>query len=512
METFVTYLKKYKFQWMLILIFNLFCHGSMLLSNSIGIDTEAIISEELAFYEGWLYTGRPGLVFLKYIFDSLCFNPYLTGIGTICFVTLNCILWTYLFCAITGRENLHGIMSFSLLFSAHSILTEYLYFKLLAMEAACCFCIIAVSVYFSHKYALSKKWYYWITAVPLSVVAFGSYQAMNGIYLFGAVACFFLYYYFHVLEKENPVSCKNLWFYILRFSVCFFSGFAINQLITGLYFSGSKYLNSQSHWGKESFRQCLYNIWDHMIRVLKGDRFYFVKSYPAYLILLIVMCGVVLYKYRRKQGKYLGVTVVMLLFLSPFFLTVVCGGETVIRSQLTLPFTLAFMGYILYLFDFPKWKYNRLLQMCFIVLNVFTAYTQMRYTLLLNYTDDVRYQSDVRTATAIMEEIDKRQDEDNAYRVAFIGKRDAELNPSCIYGETIGYSIFDWDTNVEPLGYYSTKRIVGFMNTMGADYTYVTKDEMIAAVDYGVGMSNWPGEGSIQVVGDIIIVKLSDFE
>lgn len=106
------------------------------------------------------------------------------------------------------------------------------------------------------------------------------------------------------------------------------------------------------------------------------------------------------------------------------------------------------------------------------VLGVLTTCILLQYTLLLNYTDEIRYQQDEETAFAIMADIDRVQDEEKSYPVVFIGGHPAALNSSCIHGETIGYSLLDWDTKVEPQGYFSTRRIVGFMNALGAGYTW----------------------------------------
>ena len=39
---FAKYLEKYKVEWLGILVFTCLCHSSMLLSSSVGIDTEAL--------------------------------------------------------------------------------------------------------------------------------------------------------------------------------------------------------------------------------------------------------------------------------------------------------------------------------------------------------------------------------------------------------------------------------------------------------------------------------------
>ena len=509
---FAKYLEKYKVEWLGILVFTCLCHSSMLLSSSGGIDTEALIADREGLYKGWMLTGRPGLVWLKSLLVVDSFNPYITGVGTIFFVVLSCILWTYLFYRITGQENKCGILAFSCIFSAHTILTEQMYFKLQVMELAVCFCLVAVAVYLSHQFALTKKWYYGVLSLPCSIIAFASYQAFNSLYLFGAIACFFLYYYFHCLKEEENITGKQLWFYILRFSVCFFGAFLINQLMTKLFFSGSGYLNGQVLWGQESVGACLFNIGKHMLKVLLGTQIYYAKTFGVYFLLLVLFCAGLLLHHKEKKGKYLGVIVLILLFLAPFLLTIICGGEPVVRSQLVLPFTLSFMAYALFLFEIKKERYQRILHWSGVVLGVLTTCILLQYTLLLNYTDEIRYQQDEETAFAIMADIDRVQDEEKSYPVVFIGGHPAALNSSCIHGETIGYSLLDWDTKVEPQGYFSTRRIVGFMNALGAGYTWADAETVQTVKAQCGDMTNWPMEGSIQLVDGVIVVKLGDLE
>ena len=505
------YLKKYKLEWLLVLAFNVLCHGSMLLGSSVGIDTEALIFDKEGLYEGWLNTGRAGLVLLKLVMGVDTFHPYLAGIGTLFFVTLSCVLWTYLFYRVTGRESKCGIIIFSCILSSHTILTEQMYFKLQSMEIAVCFCLVAGAVYLSHQFALHRQWHYILASLPLSIVAFGSYQAFNGLYLFGAVACFFLYYYFYYLKTEEDVNTRQLWFYILRFATCFFLAFTINQLLTVLFFNSSAYLESMSLWKTESIGSCLLNITMHMVKVLFGMGIFYAKTFAIYVVLLIVLCGSALFHFRTGKGRYLGVMVVALLFLSPFFLTIVCGTEPVVRSQLVLPFVLSFMGYVLFLFDLGNGKHRKTIEVVFVVVGILTVSMQLKHTLLLNYTDSVRYQRDVQTASAIMEDIERLQDGESSYDLLFIGSRKSQLNASCMYGETIGYSLFDWDTEVEPRGYYSTRRIVGFMNTLGATYSYVPIQKVNEITAQCEDMSNWPMEGSVRRLDHVIVVKLSDF-
>lgn len=508
--SFTEYLKKYKFIWLSVILFNVICHSFMLLNSSVGIDTEAILFDPQGLYTGWLNTGRAGLVLLKYLTGTYHFNVYVAGIGTIFFLSLSCALWTYLFYKITGKESGLIIVIFSGILSSSPILTEQMYFKLQAMEVAICFCLVAISVYLSHRFALQKKWGCFLASLPFSIIAFASYQAFNGLYLFGAVASFLLYYYFDYLESDKDISTSRMWFYIMRFAGCFFTAFLVNQIITKLFFDKSTYLDGMSVWKSESIGTCVINIIKHVGKVLLARHSFYTFTFVIFVLVTMILCGRALLQHKLKNGKYLGVTVVALLFMAPFFLTIICGKEPVVRSQLIFPFTLSFMAYILFLFDIEKLQFSRLIKICSILLCMGTVAFQLKYTWELNYTDNVRYQGDVKLASAIMEEIDKLQDEENSYSLLFMGKQKAALNESCAFGETIGYSLFDWDADVEPKGFYNSRRVVGLMNYLGAEYKSIPIEKVKGITEKCIGMNSWPMEGSIQFIDGVIVVKLSD--
>lgn len=507
--SFWRYVKENKMIWFVVFGALLLCHGSMLLSTSMGIDTEDIIQLQSDFYGGWLITGRQGLVFLKLLTDTYAFNPYFAGICTLLFMTLSCILWTYLFTLISGKKNTAGIYIFSFIIASSTVLTEQFYFKLQAMEISICFCLMAICLYLAYRFALDKKWWGLLGCLPLILITFSSYQVMTALFLFGAVTCFFLYYIYHVLPSDSTVSLGKLWAFIGRFAAAFLCGFAINQLITSLFFSGSSYLSGQLNWLNQPFSDCLMGIIRHIGGVLFGSQIFYTKTFAIYCLALFIAVIYLLFKKKGQKGKVLCFLTMGLVFLSPFYMTIICGGQPVVRSQLVLPFTFGFIAYLLFLLAENKkrgWTY------ALVILGVLTCFIQVRYTSLLNYSDDVRAKSDERIAASMIDSINDLQDEECSYPVVFIGSHPAELNNACITGESIGRSFFEWDTAVEPLGLYSSRRILGLMHVMGVNYLQADAEETAAALTYSEKMPDWPAKGSITKQDGVIIIKLSDYE
>ena len=64
-------IKQYRSHIFFMGLFVFLLHSAKINSVVIGIDTEDLIHSEQNLYGGWLGTGRQGLVFLKYFFESL---------------------------------------------------------------------------------------------------------------------------------------------------------------------------------------------------------------------------------------------------------------------------------------------------------------------------------------------------------------------------------------------------------------------------------------------------------
>lgn len=505
---FRDYLTKNKNLWILIFLWNCLCHATMLLSTSIGIDTEDIITLKDLFYGGWLETGRQGLVFLKLLTDTYTFNPYLSGAITLIMLTAAGIMWTYLFTVITGKENKSAIVSFSMLLTVSTIFTEQMYFKLQCMEISIALVLMAVSLLMTYK----KKY---VISIALNLVLFSVYQVMVALFIFGAAACIFLIC-FCICDADNENN-TNAWKHTVGFLTVFAISFLANQIVTACFFSGSDYLATQIGWFTNPFSVCMANIVQHIKEVLFGMQIYYVKTFAIYCFLLLAAVILIFVKekgQRTLSEKILAAFSLILLYMSPFYMTILCGQAPVMRSQLVLPFTVSFMAYVLFVLA-QKYagkylvKADKIIWSLLIVTGFMTGYLQLKYTMQLNYTDSVRYASDVRTAETMIERIDSLQDEQRSLPVVIIGELPAQLNNSCIRGEVIGYSFFEWDTQVEPYGYFNTRRVLGFMHTLGVNYRQGDMEQTQKALEYSKNMSSWPTKSCVEIYDDIIIVKLS---
>ena len=518
------HLKKNRWVWVVTLICLLLCRGGMLFSNVVGIDTEAIIRSPENLLGSWLATGRQGLVFMKDILFEI-YNPVYSGICTVIFMMVACYLWTGVFSYVSGTDHVLANLSFSVILSSSVILTEQFYFKLQSMEISLAFCLIAAALQGMFLFAGERKKLGLVIAVPTMFLSFCSYQVMVALFLGGTCICFFLYVMRYMEEGQEKLTLRKVLIFVAKYVVVFLAVFLANQIVTKIWFSQGDYLANQIYWTREEPLTCIWNIFKHVGGVLLGTNIYYCKTFACYVLIFLAFTVLLMSAGKKKNVARPFLALFMIAVLgSPFLMTILLGEQPVVRSQLVLPFIYAFLAYAAFLLmerltDLAKKGGNRACRhfekrreawtVALLILLTGTYLLQVKYSSLLIYSDHVRYQNDVRLAESIMGKLDEMQGEDEC-PVVFFGKKEAVLNPSCVQGETMGHSFFEWDTEVDPRGYYNSLRVIGFMSTLGREYPAPTMEQVKKAQEMENKMTAWPKEGSVIKQNGVIIVKLSE--
>lgn len=511
MKEWFAYIKRHQYAWLIVFLFVALAHGPMLLSNTIGIDTEVVVNGQ---EPGWLQIGRQGLVLLQFLCGISRFNPYYAGICTLLFLTLGCMLWSFLFMKAMGESAMEiGILPalcFSFIFLASGIQTLQLYFKLQSMGVSLSYCLMAVNLLFLFAYMENphaKRGYFWILTVILNLVLFSVYQIFEVIFVFGTAAYLLLKCHFGTDKAEEA---GRLWRMAIKSAGVFLVSVVLNQMISAIFFmEGAGYLTNQIFWGKQALAESFRQIARHIVLCLLGRRAY----YSAALLFFYLMFLLVEFKMLRREGsasiKWLASLCLGIVCAAPFLMTVLMGSIPVARSQLVLPFSMAFSGFFLVCyFQKEAWLRKFVIVCCFLC-----VMTQFSYTQRVNYTDAVRYGEDVRMASAVEQRIQLMKCEegmDGTFPLVVLGRKVAGLNELCVRGEELPRSFFDWDTDETPRYYFSSKRIAGFLNALGGDYAFASPSQVKDAVDYAKGMPVWPAEGCVDVYKNMIVVRLSE--
>ena len=522
------YLEKYRGRLFMTGLFVFLLHGAKLHSGIIGIDTEDLIHLRGEFYSGWLHTGRQGLVFFKYLLGNAEYNPYFTGVMTLLLFTAAVAAFLGIWEYALGRNG--GVWAWAagaFLWISHPAMTEQFYFSLQSMEICISIVLTVFALYGSRRAACilegrdrqdRRRGLIWAAcSVTVLVLTFSSYQSFVVLYIFGTVTLLLLQALAEISEGME-VRAGILLRRILPYFGIFLTAFLLNTLITQLFFGTSGYLQNQIFWGQASAKDCLHGIAGHMVKAFTGYDSIFYNAGLG-ILALFDLGFLVRFLFRRGVRGRGGAGVVLFFYLAllitPFLMSVVLGGTPAMRSQLTLPAATAFLGYLGIWLPLQTvtagcgtWG-AKALAGCGAAICIVSGMEQAKVTESLYYTDRCRYEQDAALGREIISRIEEVNPEGLPIPVVVIGGREFSGSHACVTGEVIGRSYFNFDREVEPEFYWSTRRILGFLHTLGAEYDLIPEEWLEDAVFCSTDMPNWPAQGSVEVREGVVIVKLS---
>lgn len=481
--------------------------GFRIFSESITIDTDLMINMPGYMYN-WLDIGRYGLLVTEKIFGVRWFNPYVNSAFAYLTINLFLLVFCYVFEYISERKNSNNYYVFCAILITHPVWVDQWIFRLQNFQIAFSILLLAVSLGLLFRWIEGGSILWMLFSIPVIVWSFGSYQTNIQLYIAAGAAALFLY-------KEKDI--KRLFFVCLKVVLPFLGAFVINQFISTVIFSSSSvYLTSQFRWGKSSVAECLDSISTYFKQVFGLSHSYFYEY--TYSILCVLILIVVLMNWKKVirtcVWKWLAVFFVL---IAPFIMTIATGSIQVLRSQYVLPFSSACILMYLTSSDIrmgaleqlPKIKQG--VRVVLTVLALWIGMYQVNSTLRLWYTDEVRYEQDVALLNEIVARVNELGYSFTDNKFVLIGRRAAPLNHSC-YSPTdvIGWSYFEMFTDTEPQYYYSTGKILDFSSTRGITMNMPTEEEIQIAKEHAVSMPSWPALGSIDVVDNILVVKLSE--
>lgn len=514
---FVSYLWRVRYAVFALTVYTFVLHHGMFDTLVPGIDTEHIINNPESMYDSWLLIGRQGLLLAKFLSGNMVFNPSFAVLLTLLFMIPVCLPAPFLGALAGGntegyRREAWLVFAFGAIVVSHPILTEQFYFTLQSAELAFSFLLLEVCLFGAHFWSSTKNPVWLFSSILLLQIPFSTYQAFVPLFIAGAVGMCLL----QSLFTERSVREQLL--YVGRFILLFLGGFLLNQVISRLFFMTSSYLSEQYNWGKTGFTGGCLAILSHMRDVCLGNgTFYFIE----FFLLCIALFFLLLRNCFRAKKKGTNLWQLFLFFAwcaSPFYLSILLGSRPVIRAQLILPFvtgaTAFFCGYLFLHRERAAFgKVFRCIIGSLLILLLFdTVYREASVTSRLYYSDSIRMQGDLSLANSLQKDIGIFTGEsDFSGTVIFWGRREAATNSSCIQGDIMGQSLFNWDVDVEPFSFYSSLRIIHFLNDLGASYQPPDCEQVDRVAGLMDNIPCYPAPGSILWVEDTVVVKLSEY-
>jgi hypothetical protein len=503
-----------------------FCYGIKLCQYSIGIDTEGFMVNKSDGLEWYIRTGRFGFSLLAWLLHIKEFNPFTAFFSTFCLIWLFTISHAYiiaLFCKNTDKNN--ALIPFALVFASSPVWAEQFYFVEQAREVALMVLLCPYVIYIMFMGFIDNKKSKIIFAFLSLILMTSVYQAIVPFFCCGVFICFMLFLETSDYEQK---FYRNLCLKIFAMLVCAMAVYTMIYKIMPyiLDIEKAQYFDDWNKWGHTSIKEnilrillfaytitigCIPQIQDIVIpkiALIAGiDKAEGIANVSKVFgnVLLLPLALFFIFKSidiaRKKiasDKKSLYIIAAICIPLSIMFLAILGGNKPPIRAIYVLPLAFAFM------FFFLIKNYSKIMYWLFVCFALFTAAYQAQITAQLFYSDQLRFNEDVRLAYEIRNIIGNEN-----LPIVIIGKyKIAEkFQANFLQGEVIGHSFFEWSKNARE----ATNRSLDFMRCLGINFNVPNDEQIERAIDEANFMPSYPNPEYVKKLPDMIVVKLSDF-
>lgn len=449
--------------------------------------------------------GRFGIVWFNRLFGMRVYNPYLGGFLTVLMLLLSSSFLSFmLWKGSGGRSGMAGCLIPLVMYLTPNWI-EQMYFSYQTYLVVFGVLLTELAVFLT-EYGRQKRDL--ILPILLALCAFSIYQAHVPLYLSLCIALVLL----RCLSSETRKDIhpgKS----VIRHAVVFIAALAGYFLITTLlqhWDEDTTYLSSQILWTTVPFLKIFENITISILSILTGKNEIDTLSYSVSAICCIVVFVLCLPRSESKKNYALFVPGWFLLQLTGFAMILVLGTRGYIRTELSLPFVAAFN----FLFAFllvnetygRKFFAGRLLSLAVLAACAFSFSVAAGICFRLIYTDDIRYANDLRFAGTLISRIENAGMDHKNKPVVFVGSPDIELDASCMHGEAIGQSFFQYFSS-DSMTY---TLITDFLHTQGFVFPPPRPDHIMEANHVASSMPDYPAEGSIKETDRSIVVRFSE--
>ena len=521
---FKEYFKKNKISVLFFPLAVIAVYLPIVFNNSYCADLEYVKGANGAIYN-WNELGRYTLILLK----KISFTPYsfiLEGILfiVIAFLTVNALsFFLHLINEKADTFLLYIISATALIFPTFA---EQYYFKFQSAEVLFGIFLLSLSGIFLMRFIKDKKILPFFISIVINVISFGIYQSMFNILLVMYIGIFLVLCVYS--KKEDRLALKTFLTVIIQFALAFI----LNKIVTLIFCKEGSYFTDKIMWKTYSFSDCFHFVKHYVRIVLLAESPMYTYAFIVSVVLAFAALIFLFIKDKRKGiAAFIGYTG---LLISPFAIAVIQGFEPDARTQLALPFSIAFLCFFAvsvfdeYVLCKPKddgsadktIKENSPLAYISLFLLILILCLDIYPTYRLVCTRMQINKSDSRNIAKIAGDLNKlncTEGEPDAVEVIFVGTLPYNDAPLCIKYDRenkdyILIPVFSLDADTEPQFFFSTNRILAAMDNAGYNFKKpAISNNMKDAINRAADMPVYPESGYIKEYKHFVVVNLGNY-
>lgn len=485
---FVRFLKNHSLLCLFTALTTLAVYGIRFFSMNIGIDTEYAFFNDIL---NWREIGRFGLVVLKRL-RLFGLNLYFQNFLALTFLSIGTLSWAYFVNLFFPEQNKSSFFIFAAIFVSSQVWVESLYFTCMNAETAFLVmaCPFVAFLMFSGTVENNRK----LTIVSVIVLVFmiAMYQAIIVMFFCALMICFAGY----EGQDANPekfilVKAAKIALLLL---ISLLTYFALDKFFVAVVFRTQKSDYLTNNISNNIFAIILSPV-TYLFSVLKNNPFGFLLFciFPVCIGIAVTM----------KKGA-VNLLAFFGILAGVFALPIIGGGGGVtLRAQYALLLAEAF--FIYFALENTGGRFKKVLLIACSIICVL----QIERSSMINYTDEIRFLQDKNIALEIAHAVQKTGASEQTPLFIY-GKYSTVYTENNLIGEVPGFSVFEWCVSSSPLDATSGVSFINclgfrFRGVSGNDKELIQKARLEAAT-----MPDFPAEGSVRNLGDVVIVRLSE--
>ena len=483
--------------WYLCLLFLPLFFYFFELSNMVFTADELKRHDDLKVDVQWIAQGRFGMYYLTKLYSS---NPVMPYAGLMLSSMLSLVSIRIFFEIIC--QNFKSPLLISVLFISCPFLVYFYSFTTISFSFGVIYFLITMSVL-----SLSIKKYNSYLMVFIASVLLGLsisiYQ--SALTVFMSMILIVLFYKY----QREEVKSKFIYNSLITFLVSLVFYFCLNKFFKSIFgINQNVYLNGFFEFDF-SIQHCLSIINSFIFRMF--DILYplsniLPRENSIQIILIVCFFSILIYKFRFRSIVLSFIS--LCIILSTFSFEILSQNAMPIRSYIALPLLFTFLFYNLY-------QYCK----CCLLLRVLSVFMLSLYILLnfinmnrLIFFDYMSWEKDKLYANQMLTQVFAL----DGLNDLLLSNRDMlpihisgyiPSNKSVVFYkefENVGKSFFSWGAN-EILNGSVLFRVLGF------DMIEYAQPETKEGLSIIRSMPSWPLQGSIAIVDDFVVIKVSDY-
>lgn len=487
------YISRHRWEIITLALVVFIIYGQELFSLHLTVDEENA-ANSFGPSDSFLPSGRWGLFLFTKIFLSRPIIPFIPTALTFIFFVVSAAILLHLL-GIQNAKEQTLLLSLFIGWSGLSYMVSFSTNNWLISFGFLCiaFCFLLLNN--------PKKPIRYASLIPISLI-FSLYEPL----LVPLLLTWFL-----LMLYRSDVGWKTAIKFSRDFLISLILGYLVFLGVQKLFYA--IYQIEPSFYSSHYFGSSAKNIGWYITKVLHlaynvyaGDSTFYglsAHAFPLFLLIagLIILVGE--YKHRKTAISFAIFLFLLLLFsLLPFIGGILTKGYIPYRSLLGVPVFLMGWAALALKYARPTAK---------LALGILALGTLFQFATSANHlfaSSAFAYEEDKLLAYQLINRIEEekaRTSSPQPQYLEMIGFVERPSTPLVSRIENIGASFFGWDGG-------HSKRVVNFLKILGyTSLEALAEDRRSAYVKYGAAMPVWPEYGSVKVLGDVVLVKFSEY-